>query len=143
MSTENNLVINGYRHNGTDAGLHSDPEGYEDITGRLDHILFFLENELENKQRIINSQAAEITRLRESLHEKEQLAETIQQKLNETEERAESNRQLINKLLGDISHYQNDIEWYKRTYEKRSIWGVMKEKLAKANLPPEKPEQCH
>jgi len=47
----------------------------------------------------------------------------------EFQETAEGNRQLINKLLGDISKLQNDVDWYRRTYETRSIWGTIMEKL--------------
>ena len=42
---------------------------------------------------------------------------------------AEGNNQLINKLLGELSKLQNDIEWYKLTYEKRSLLGTIREKL--------------
>jgi len=45
------------------------------------------------------------------------------------QETAAGNRQLINKLLGDISRLQNDIDWYKRTYEKRSLLGLLREKF--------------
>jgi len=43
----------------------------------------------------------------------------------------EGNRQLINKLLGDLSKLQNDVEWYKRTYEQRSFLGTLREKIFK------------
>ena len=42
---------------------------------------------------------------------------------------AEGNNQLINKLLGELGKLQNDIEWYKLTYEKRSLLGTIREKL--------------
>jgi DNA repair exonuclease SbcCD ATPase subunit len=95
---------------------------------------------LQGKQNVIETQAAEILRMRKVIEEKTDLIQAMKDRVAEADQKAESNRQLINKLLGDISHYQKDIEWYKRTYEKRSLWGVMKEKLAKVNLPPEKPE---
>ncbi len=41
----------------------------------------------------------------------------------------EGNRQLTNKLLGDISKLQNDVEWYKKTYEQRSFFGTIREKM--------------
>ncbi|MHA4845405.1 hypothetical protein ACX0G7_14630 [Flavitalea antarctica] len=124
----------------TDLGFHSETEGLGEITEKLDDILLYLRNELQGKQKVIDAQAAEILRMRGVIEEKTDLVQAMQQRVAEVEQKAESNRQLINKLLGDISHYQKDIEWYKRTYEKRSLWGVMKEKLAKVNLPPEKPE---
>jgi hypothetical protein len=49
--------------------------------------------------------------------------------LNDEIRKQEGTKQLINKLLEDIRRYQNDIEWYKRTYERRSLLGTLKEKL--------------
>ncbi|RYF84977.1 MAG: hypothetical protein EOO00_14640 [Chitinophagaceae bacterium] len=105
------------------------------VTEKLDDILLYLKNELAGKNQIIHAQATEIQRLRNVVDNKHQALLNIEQKLADLETKAESNRQIINKLLGDISHYQNDIEWYKRTYEKRSIWGVMKEKIGKVSIP--------
>lgn len=137
---DNNILLNGFMRTDEELGLQSETENLGEITEKLDDILLYLRNELQNKQKIIDAQSAEMLRMRSVIDDKTQLIGSLEQKLAETEERAESSRQLINKLLGDISHYQNDIEWYKRTYEKRSLWGVMKEKLVKVNLPPENPE---
>jgi peptidoglycan hydrolase CwlO-like protein len=137
---ENNLMINGFMKTDSELGLQSEPESLGEITEKLDDILLYLRSELQNKQKIIDAQATELKRMRAVIDDKQELISTIQQKMTDIEQKAESNRQLINKLLGDISHYQNDIEWYKRTYEKRSLWGVLKEKLARDNNPPEKPE---
>ena len=41
----------------------------------------------------------------------------------------DGNQQLINKLLGDISKLQNDVEWYKKTYVQRSFLGTILEKI--------------
>jgi len=43
----------------------------------------------------------------------------------------EGNKQLMDKLLGNISKLQNDVDWYKRTYEQRSVLGYFREKLFK------------
>jgi chromosome segregation ATPase len=137
---ENNFLLNGFNNGGTALDFQPEPENLGEITEKLDDILLFLRNEVRSKQEIIDSQAAELVRMRSVIEDKQELISSMQQRMIDIEQRAESNRQLINKLLGDISHYQNDIEWYKRTYEKRSLWGVMKEKLAKVNLPTEKPE---
>lgn len=137
---ENNLLINGFMKTDTELGLQSESENLGEITEKLDDILLYLRSELQNKQKVIDAQAAELKRMRGVIDDKQELISTMQQKMTETEQKAESNRQLINKLLGDISHYQNDIEWYKRTYEKRSLWGVLKEKLGRDINPPEKPE---
>jgi len=59
--------------------------------------------------------------------------DTMIKKLNEDLEHvqylAEGKKQLINKLLGDLSKLQNDIEWYKKTYEQRSFLGTIREKI--------------
>jgi DNA repair exonuclease SbcCD ATPase subunit len=137
---ENNMLLNGFMKTDAELGFQSDNENLGEITEKLDDILLYLRNELQGKQKVIETQAAEILRMRGVIEEKTDLVQAMKDRVAEVEQKAESNRQLINKLLGDISHYQKDIEWYKRTYEKRSLWGVMKEKLAKVNLPPEKPE---
>ncbi|RYG42401.1 MAG: hypothetical protein EOO01_23195 [Chitinophagaceae bacterium] len=137
---EDNMLLNGFMKTDAALGFHSETENLGEITEKLDDILLYLRNELQGKQKIIDNQAAEILRMRGVIEEKTDIVQSMKQKVADIEQKAESNRQLINKLLGDISHYQKDIEWYKRTYEKRSLWGVMKEKLAKVNLPPEKPE---
>jgi hypothetical protein len=51
--------------------------------------------------------------------------------LEKSHQQQEGNSQLINKLLGELSKLQNDIEWYKLTYEKRSFLGTIREKLLK------------
>ena len=65
------------------------------------------------------------TKLSSQEQEKKQLHKTIA----EENKKQEGTKQLINKLLEDIRRYQNDIEWYKRTYETRSLLGTIKEKL--------------
>jgi molybdate-binding protein len=64
-------------------------------------------------------------KLAEEQLEKKQLHKT----LSEENKKKEGTKQLINKLLEDIRRYQNDIEWYKRTYESRSLLGTIKEKI--------------
>lgn len=80
-------------------------------------------------------------RIEELIDRLKQLEEQLQKEQNEKEEtekilkdeirKQEGTKQLINKLLEDIRRYQNDIEWYKRTYETRSFFGTIKEKLLK------------
>jgi len=137
---DDNFLLNGFMKTDAELGLQSEAENLVEITDKLDDILMYLRTELQAKQQIIETQATEMLRMRGVIEDKQDIIAEMQERVAEIEQKAESNRQLINKLLGDISHYQNDIEWYKRTYEKRSIWGVMKDKLAKVNLPPEKPE---
>jgi DNA repair exonuclease SbcCD ATPase subunit len=90
-----------------------------------------LESEIALQQTIIRKQLLEIESLHLEINKKEQLSMQAGRKLDESMQQLEGSRQLINKLLSDIAHYQNDIDWYKRTYEKRSIWGVLKDKLTR------------
>lgn len=101
------------------------------IRQNLDHIRSFIEQELAEKKETIKEQAGEIEELKKILEEKNLAIITFEANAREFQETAEGNRQLINKLLGDISRLQNDIDWYRRTYEKRSLLGIFKEKLKK------------
>jgi DNA repair exonuclease SbcCD ATPase subunit len=104
---------------------------YKHINDRLEQIKQFLEQEIDNKLQTIEEQRNEIEKLRNEIEQKSEALATLQQQLQQSVQHTEGHRQLINKLLNDIEHYQNDIDWYKRTYERRSIWGVIKEKLTR------------
>lgn len=99
------------------------------IRQNLDHIRSFIEIELAEKKETIKEQAVEIEELKKLLQQKDTAISMFEANTREFQQTAEGNRQLINKLLGDISRLQNDIDWYKRTYEKRSFLGTIKEKL--------------
>jgi septal ring factor EnvC (AmiA/AmiB activator) len=99
------------------------------IRQNLDHIRSFIEMELAGKKETIKVQAAEIEELKKMLQQKDTAVSMFEANTREFQESAEGNRQLINKLLGDISRLQNDIDWYKRTYEKRSFLGLLREKF--------------
>jgi septal ring factor EnvC (AmiA/AmiB activator) len=103
---------------------------HEMIRQNLDQIRSFIEIELAEKKETIKEQVAEIEELKKMLQQKDLAISMFEANTREFRETAEGNRQLINKLLGDISRLQNDIDWYKRTYEKRSLLGVLREKLA-------------
>jgi hypothetical protein len=53
----------------------------------------------------------------------------LKEELQRARQHSEGNSQLINKLLGELSKLHNDIDWYKRTYEKRSLLGTIREKI--------------
>jgi septal ring factor EnvC (AmiA/AmiB activator) len=99
------------------------------IRQNLDHIRSFIEQELAEKKATIQEQNKEIEELKKVLQQKDIAISMFEANTREFQETAEGNRQLINKLLGDISKLQNEIEWYKRTYETRSFLGTIKEKL--------------
>lgn len=102
---------------------------YKQINERLEQICHYLKDEIESKQQTIQEQRKEIERLQQEINSKTTVLTNMQQQMQYNAQSTEGHRQLINKLLNDIEHYQNDIDWYKRTYERRSIWGVLKEKL--------------
>lgn len=115
--------INGHENDG--------PINLQHIYERLGKVIQQLENEISLQQRVIDKQLREIESLKTEIDKKNSLTEKATHQLQESLRNVEGNRQLINKLLSDIAHYQNDIDWYKRTYEKRSFWGVVKDKLSK------------
>ena len=85
----------------------------------------------EYKQQVIEEQRLEIEKLQNEINQRSAAMVDLKEQLTQCAQHTEGHRQLINKLLNDIEHFQNDIEWYKRTYERRSFWGVLKEKLTK------------
>lgn len=88
-----------------------------------------LEEEIVNKQAIIDGCNTEITQLRTQVILKDQFIQELESQIATCQRSIEGNRQLINKLLNDLDRMQQNIEWYKRTYEKRSLLGVIKDKL--------------
>ena len=104
---------------------------HDKIRQSLDHLRVFIETELEEKKEVIKEQKQIIDGLKEEIGRKDQTIFLLDKNLKECRETSEGNRQLINKLLGDISRLQNDVDWYKRTYEKRSLLGVLREKIFK------------
>lgn len=101
----------------------------QSIHDRLDEIRAYLEKEIAFKQATIQDQAEEINQLKALSEEKAVRILGLENQLQECRQTNEGTRQLINKLLQDISTYQKDIEWYKRTYEKRSLLGTIRQKL--------------
>ena len=56
---------------------------------------------------------------------------SLKKELENLHNLTDGNRQLINKLLTDISKLQNDVDWYKKTYVQRSFFGTFFEKIFK------------
>ncbi|MCS3796315.1 hypothetical protein [Niastella sp. OAS944] len=104
---------------------------YKQVNEKLEQISRYLLQELEAKQKTIDEQKEEIAKYKAELTNRSIEIEQLEEKLTQCAEDKEGHRQLINKLLNDITYFQNDIDWYKRTYERRSFWGVLKEKLSK------------
>ena len=103
----------------------------EDVQQSLELIEQKIDMEILSKQRTIDHQQQEIQRLHLLIEGKDKSILEISEKLKECISNNEGNRQLINKLLGDIDRLRQDVDWYTRTYEKRSFLGMIREKLVK------------
>lgn len=101
----------------------------QNIYRSLEDIQQKLEEDIANKQTIIDVCSNEIKLLRAQADMKDQIIQALENQILEGQRSIEGNRQLINKLLNDLDRMRQDIEWYKRTYEKRSLLGVIKDKL--------------
>ncbi|HTI07083.1 MAG TPA: hypothetical protein VL832_00970 [Puia sp.] len=101
----------------------------QSIHDRLEEIRVYLEKEITFKQGIIDGQREQIGQLKALSDEKALKISRLEDQLQECRQTNEGTRQLINKLLNDISNYQKDIEWYKRTYERRSLLGTIRQKM--------------
>ena len=101
----------------------------QSIHERLEEIKIYLQKEIAFKQHIIDRQEEQVGQLKALTEDKDIAIRRMNEQLQECRQTNEGTRQLINKLLNDISNYQKDIEWYKRTYEKRSLAGTIWQKL--------------
>ncbi|RIJ34021.1 hypothetical protein [Pontibacter oryzae] len=101
----------------------------ENIHNTLELIQQKLLQEIEAKQFTIKTLENKLGRLESIIDGNQQLISTLYAELNQNQRSTEGNRQLVNKLLNDIDRLQQDIEWYKRTYENRSMIGILREKI--------------
>src|SRR5688500_18195760 len=101
----------------------------EDVQQWLELIEHKLDSEILAKQRTIDHQQQEIERLHLLIEGKDKIILETGDKLKECTNNSEGNRQLINKLVGDIDRLHQDLDWYKRTFEKRSFLGTIKDKI--------------
>jgi peptidoglycan hydrolase CwlO-like protein len=88
-----------------------------------------LEKEITSKQNTIDWLQEELKRFQTEAAEKNNCITELNARLAECRSHVEGNRQLINKLINDIDKLQQNIDWYRRTYESRSLVGVIKDKL--------------
>ena len=86
---------------------------------------------INSDERVIEDLEEQVAGLKTLSEEKNSLIGKLESQLLECRQTNEGTRQLINKLLNDISNYQKDLEWYKRTYVKRSLPGTIWQKLFK------------
>jgi peptidoglycan hydrolase CwlO-like protein len=81
-----------------------------------------------NKSRIDKAEET-IRNLLQLINRKEEKINTLELLNQELNRKGDGEKQLVNKLLGDIERLNQDIGWYKKTYEKRSLLGTIKQKL--------------
>ncbi len=101
----------------------------DELMRSLEAIRQKLDDEISAKQITIERQQKEIENLWIVIEEKNKTIVEKSEKLSECMRNSEGNRQLINKLISDINRLNQDIEWYKKTYENRSLAGVLLDKL--------------
>lgn len=95
----------------------------------LRQVYSHLLSENDYKRERIEELILRLKDLEAKLAAEQQEKKQLHQSLTDENKKQEGTKQLINKLLEDIRRYQNDIEWYKKTYEKRTLLGVIKEKM--------------
>lgn len=83
-----------------------------------------LEEEMGAKQETIAAHEHQIRRLHQLIDQRDELLRESSERLAQVERGCEGQKQLINKLLSDIDGLYRDVEWYKRTYEKRGLAGI-------------------
>ncbi len=101
----------------------------QSIHHQLEEIRIYLDKEVAFKQVTIEGQQERINQLKALSEEKGITISRLEEQLQDCRQTNEGTRQLINKLLNDITNYQKDIEWYKLTYVKRSLAGTVWQKL--------------
>ncbi len=111
------------------ANIHIGQVGLEELNQQLMLLRKDLLHELEAKQHTIAFYQQEIEKLQNLLAKQESDKHLLEQLQEVSDQKMEGNKQLINKLLGQIDRLQQDIEWYKRTYVKRSLLGTIRQKL--------------
>lgn len=107
----------------------NEPKVVLDVYESLKEIRRKLEEEMAYKQKTIEASLEEIQLLRKVIGEKDAAILELKNKLDDCQRNSEGNRQLINKLLNDLDRAQQNVDWYKRTYERRSILGVVKDRI--------------
>ena len=122
LKMKNNLLIQNF-------GTTTESTSLEDIHQLLEHIQRNIQKEVASKQTIIEKQEERIGQLTIEVSERNEAIKELYEKLESCRKSSEGSRQLVNKLLNDIDRLQQDVEWYKRTYETRSLLGTIKEKI--------------
>jgi DNA repair exonuclease SbcCD ATPase subunit len=111
----------------------NDKQEWASLDSRLSKITDYIAHEIAFKQDMISSLLAKVQELNDAVLNKDEQLEQYREKLAESSQNIDGLRQLLNKLLNDIENHQKDIDWYKRTYETRSLLGILKDKFFRGN----------
>jgi uncharacterized coiled-coil DUF342 family protein len=106
-----------------------DPQRWDYVNKRLNDILTGLEQEAAFRQGLLVKLEEQLDWLKGMCAKKDNEIIALRDQLQECRQVSEGTRQLMNKLLNDIDNYRKDIDWYQRTYEKRSLPGTIWQKL--------------
>ena len=101
----------------------------EVIQESIKDIVQKLEDEIANKQVMIDNGRSEIHTLGNLLLEKEQHIAEMKTNLVESQRIGDSHQRIMNRLMDELGKVQQETEWYKRTYKNRSFLGMVKEKI--------------
>jgi DNA repair exonuclease SbcCD ATPase subunit len=107
----------------------NDKQEWASFDSRLSKITDYIAHEIAFKQDMITGLLAKVRELNDAVLNKDEQLEQYREKLAESSQTIDGLRQLLNKLLNDIENHQKDIDWYKRTYETRSLLGILKDKF--------------
>lgn len=108
---------------------NNEPKAPQSLEEKLEEIRDYLQQEMVLNLSFVDRLEKEIDEARLQILDKDETIIRLQTQLQECRQVNEGTRQLINKLLNDISNYQKDISWYKRTFEERSLLGILKDKF--------------
>ena len=99
------------------------------LSKRVNEITHYIRNDIHECRLIIKNLHEKNQELASELKKRTEFDENNLGKLKEAEMLAHGKHQLIEKLLDDINRCHNELEWYKRTYEKRTFIGLLKQRL--------------
>ena len=97
--------------------------------GEVYELLITINEKLDKSQRLVDKGEELIQKLLSIISHKDELIKNLESENITLNQVKAGDKQLINKLVGDIERLNQDIEWYKKTYEKRSFFGLLRERF--------------
>lgn len=94
-------------------------------------LLTMINEKIDKSQSLVDKGEVLIQKLLDMISQKDELIKNLENENQVLNQAKLGDKQLINKLIGDMERLNQDIDWYKKTYEKRSLIGTFKQKLFK------------